>query len=165
MIGVVHVSGRSVGGHSQQRNAKTVNVSRAPAVALAGAVGRDMIVPATPIVPGDENSGVFPVDLTGLAAAGFAADGVHDSSDPGWSAAIGAASVVGLGSVGNHPAYCWELAVLDVAENRRWRHYHVVHPVVAGTDEFPVLLFRNTHVLDSVGSGPDGAGGWRVVLA
>ncbi len=100
MIGIVDVPGPSVGGHYHQRNAEPIDISSAPVVALADAVGRDMVVPDTPIVPGDEDSGVLPVDFAGFVAGVVAADGVHDGSDPRWSAAIGAASMVGLRSVG-----------------------------------------------------------------
>ena len=72
--------------------------------------------------------------------------------------------MVGLGSVRNYPAHIRELAVLDIGENRGLRNYHVVHPVSPRADEFPILLFRNAHVLDRVGRRPDRAGRGSVVL-
>ena len=78
--GVRYVRELRIGRYDNQRHAEAVDVSRSPAHAVIDDFGRDVIVPAAPIVPGDDDRGVGPI--------GAVADRVDDRRHPGWTAAV-----------------------------------------------------------------------------
>ena len=82
---IVHISHRRIGGDDDKGDAETILI-----VALSPGQegGRFVIVPASPIVPGNEDGSVIPIDLVAaILALGMVADGIDDGSDPGWPAA------------------------------------------------------------------------------
>src|SRR5208337_3377887 len=114
-----------------------------------------MIVPASPIVPSDDNGGVCPI----LAIANFVDNGGY----PGGSAAVVARGVIGLGAVGDDPSHLRKLAVGDVLQDLRLRDNYIVSPIRAGAGERAVDGLYLTDVRNGVGRGPDGTGGRGVV--
>jgi hypothetical protein len=94
---IVHVACRCIGGHDNQWNTESVLI-----VALHTVQDRRllMIVPASPIIPSDDDRGVLPIaerlSIDGVGA-GAVADGVDNGSHPRGSATIVVASHVSHG--------------------------------------------------------------------
>ena len=114
-----------------------------------------MIVPASPIVPRDDDRGVCPIRAI--------ANRVDNRCYPGRSAAVVAFGVIGMGTIGDDPAHLLELAVGDVLQNLPFRDDHIVGPIRAGAGERAVDGLRQADVVNGVGRGPDGASRGSIV--
>src|SRR5271157_169718 len=111
----------------QSERSSAVDVSRSPTDTVVDDLGCDVIIPASPIVPSDDDGGVRPI----LAIA----NGIDNRGYPGGSAAVVALGVIGLGAVGDHPTHLRKLAVGDVHQDLRLRNDHIVGPIRAGAGE------------------------------
>src|SRR5262249_22095655 len=117
------------------------------------------IVPASPIVPGDEYRGIVPVAAR-VAGRGIS-DRVNDRGDPRWSAAVIAFRVVRILTGGNHPAHASKLTGADVLQYIYRVQIDVIRPVfaLAGSTWSCGL----TDMLNGIWSGPDAARSRRIV--
>src|SRR5271166_5011898 len=75
-----------------------------------------MVVPASPIVPGDQDDGIVPIKLP-IRALRLGPDGVDDGGDPGRPRTVSLSGVVGLETGGYNPAHLFEIALADIGEN------------------------------------------------
>jgi len=76
-----------------------------------------VIVPASPIVPGNEDHRVLPIGerlAVDYVGAGAIANGIDDGSYPGGSGAVGASGMVRLDGGGNDPVHLIQLAIANV---------------------------------------------------
>src|ERR1019366_3830023 len=146
---------QGVGRDDDQRHTISIYVSATPLRAVGQDLRRrNMIVPASPVVPGDDDRGVGPV--------GTVADGIHNRSYPGRSGTVGGVRVIGGCAIGDDPAHGRQLAAGYVGEDLRLRDNYIV-PRGPRTDELAVLRLRLAHVLDGVRAGPDRTRRRRVI--
>src|SRR5207302_9806021 len=75
-----------------------------------------MIVPATPIVPRDQDHGVIPIELS-VRALRLRADGIDDRGHPRWPRPIRLSGMIGLEAKRNDPVHLFKVALADVGEN------------------------------------------------
>src|SRR6516164_7510468 len=96
---------------SDQGYAKTILVIALNAVQDGRAF---MVVPATPIVPGNQDGSVGPITFPVLTRR-IVPDGINNGGHPGWPAIIiRNPRVIGILSNRNHPAHLSKLAGVDV---------------------------------------------------
>ena len=118
----------------------------------------NVVVPAAPIVPGDEDGGICPVWTV--------ADRVDDGGYPGWSpGCTGISWMVGVKPCGDHPAHLREVMATDIGQNLGFVEDDIVHPnrchACRGVGRGGV---RSTHMLNRVGCRPDRARSRGVVV-
>src|SRR5580704_3567863 len=149
---IVHVACIRIGGDDNQWNTESVLI-----VALHTVQDRRLlvIVPASPVIPSDDDRGVLPIgerlSLHGVGA-GAVADGVDNGSHPGGSAAIVAAGVVGVRRRRSDPSQIVEIAISKIGQYlRKIISDDVASP--AGT----LSPARHTDVVNRVRSSPNGA--------
>src|SRR5579859_5742431 len=149
--------------HHDERHAESVDVARSPTAAIVDDLGRcHVVVPASPIVPDDDDRGVRPVSTT--------CNGIDDGSDPrGPSGSGGLTRVVGVRARGNDPTHLLQLTSGNVGKNRRIpnaprREGDVIDVIAPGANgAIGRRIVGNADVLDRGGSGPDGSGQRRIV--
>src|SRR6267378_7140868 len=113
---IADISCRRVGGDNNQWNAESILV-----VAF---VQRQngwwlVIVPAAPIIPGDKDSGVVPINFT-VGTRWVVANGIDNGCHPSRSTGIvGISGVIGILPGRNNPAHRSEITVPDVGEHIR----------------------------------------------
>src|SRR5208337_2052869 len=118
-----------------ERYPKTVHIAGAPTAAVVHHPGGDVVIPASPIIPGDEDDSIVPVITT--------PNGVHDGGYKRRALALVAPGMV-RGSTGrDDPAYLRQLKVIDIGKDL----------VRGGNDILPIVA--QTDVLNSVGTGPE----------
>src|ERR1700733_70920 len=144
--------GLGVGRNENKRGAKAVGVGVREG-ARGARWGRDVVVPASPVIPGDDDGRVLP--------EGTLADGVDDGCYPGWAVVL-VAEVVGVLCGGNYPGDCRELSVLNVGDylgagafdDDLWVR---ARPVGAAAGVAVGIAGGLAHVRDRVGRGRDRA--------
>ena len=111
-------AGWGVSRNHQERHAEAIGVGRAPAIGLATQLEWwDVIVPAAPVIPDDEDGGVLPIwDLltADRVGTGAPADAVHDVRNVVRPRTVVFGGVVRPFLVRDHPAYGGQLAVVNV---------------------------------------------------
>src|SRR6267378_6063761 len=114
---------RRVGGDDNQRNAESILV-----VAL-GQRQNDwwlVIVPAAPIIPGDKDRSIAPINFT-VGTGWVVSNGIDNGCHPGRSTGIvGISGVIGILPGRNNPAYRWEITAPDVGQHIRRPEIHMV---------------------------------------
>src|SRR5262245_49796543 len=113
---IVDITCRCVGGDDNQRNAESILV-----VALAQRPNGWwlVIVPAAPIIPGDKDSGILPINFT-IGTGWVVANGIDNGCHPSRSTGIvGISGVIGILSGRNNPAQRWEITAPDIGQHIR----------------------------------------------
>src|SRR4029077_15988809 len=120
---IVDVTCRRVGGDDKQRNAESILV-----VAF---VQRQngwwlVIVPAAPVIPGDKDKGVAPINFT-VGTGWVVANGIDNGCHPIRSAGVvGTSGVIGILPGRNNPAHRSEITAPDVGQHIRRSEIHIV---------------------------------------
>src|SRR5580700_8381952 len=114
-----------------------------------------MVVPAPPVIPGDDDGGVGPQRAV--------ADRVHNGGHPGRSAAIVGKGMIGGLTARNDPRDLREVAFGDVCQDLRLRDDDVVGPIRALAAEHAADGLLLAYVFDGVRSAPYGTCRGRVV--
>src|SRR6202042_358286 len=109
MLEVGDISRLGIGRDHNHGHAKPVYVAGSPTTAIVDDGRSNVIVPPSPVIPGEQDRGVRPI----LAAA----DGVDDRGYPGWPTAVVAGRVVGIRAIGDPPTHLRQLIVGNIAQN------------------------------------------------
>jgi hypothetical protein len=120
---IADITCRRVGGDDNQRNAESILV-----VAL-GQRQNDwwlVIVPAAPIIPGDKDRSIAPINFT-VGTRGLVANGIDNGCHPSRSTGIvGIPGVIGILPGRNNPAQRSEITVANVGQHIRRSEIHMV---------------------------------------
>src|SRR6267378_1888039 len=126
-----NVASPGIGRDHDERHAKTIDVARSPTGAVIDDLRRrNMVVPATPIVPSDDDGSIRPI--------GTATDGIYDGSDPGRPTCREASGMVRVLTGRDDPAHSWKLVVGNVGEDLFRRHDHIA-PGAASAHQLAIL--------------------------
>src|SRR5262245_52400401 len=112
-----------VGGDHNQRNTESILV-----VALEQRPNswRLMIVPAAPVIPSDNESGVVPINFT-VRTGWLVANGINNGCHPIRSTGVvGTSSVIGILAGRDNPADRSEITTSDVGQHIRRPEVHMV---------------------------------------
>src|ERR1700691_5679227 len=128
-----------VGRNDNQRHAEPINVAATPLCAIHQHLRRrNMIDPASPVIPGNENRCILPVRTV--------ADRVHNRRYPRWPRAVVNARVIRSLAGGSHPDDIRQLIVANVSEYLCRHENHIVGkigPAASAVDErFANMLNR-----------------------
>ena len=162
----------SEGGDDQQRHSKAVHILLAGAVRVSkasvadGREGIHVVVPATPVVPHNQDDSVAP-EAAVVSWRSRSSDCVNDVRNVVGSQPNVFRGMVRPSAVGNHPGYLCQITILEVLQKRRQIvlcldvRLHIVVPVVVRTSSRPAASISALHavvadVVDGVGGRPDG---------
>src|SRR5215831_10987126 len=109
MTVVIYITRRGVRGHYEQWNTKAILVGTWRTIQYGR---RLVIVPTSPVIPGDEYRGVAPVAFSAFAMGGVA-DCVYDRSHPRRPSSIVAFCVIRILAGRNHPGHVAKVAGAD----------------------------------------------------
>ena len=106
-----------------------------------------MIVPAAPIVPSDNNGGIFPICA--------ATDRINNRSDPCRPRAVVTFGMIGSITVGDYPAHLCKVAIGNIGKYLSLGDDHVAFPDGAYAPEYAIDGLRLADVLNGIGRTPD----------
>src|SRR6516164_893719 len=118
-----------------------------------------VVVPATPIVPGNQDGSVGPITTRCIVP-----DGINNGGHPGRPAnRIRTPRVIGILSDRNHPAHLSKVTGADVIQHICRLKIDVVHPILARALSAPRSIWL-ANVLDCIRRRPDGARAGSVIF-
>src|SRR5215472_1940337 len=102
-----------------------------------------MVIPASPVIPGNEDGGCVPVAGAVRVLACAVADGVDDRCYPRGSATGVAFGMIGILSGGNHPGHLPQIAggTTGIGQHVGRLEIHVIDPV--GSSAGPAAGFAD----------------------